>query len=204
MAEQEFRARRKRSIADWRMFLKKSIKWRMLYLGLVRRHQRYTKLLGGYAYPLPRMSTMLRLTKDLYHRAFFSGEGFMEIAEHIMAARQNEADMVLSLKPFTCLPSVCSDGVQSKVEQEEPASVFLSLEMSGDAIANSRSRIQMKLFEARELLESKLQQLSVRLGASREEILRTVRDRKSHVKMLRIRKNALGCTFLSLAEELHQ
>ena len=202
MTEKLFWARKQRTAADWKRFLTSAVRWRMLYHSLTHKYRRYTRLLGGYAYPLPSMAAMVRLTQTLYHPALFSGEGFMEIAEHIQAVRHDEADMVLSLKPFTCMPSVCSDAVQAKVEQQEPGSVFLALEMNGEAIVNSRSRILLKLSEAREKIDARLQRLCGRMRVLPDQLISRLRNNNLSVRKLRIRPHAQGCTFFTLTKEM--
>ncbi len=201
LSERQFMAKNGRTFAQWRAFLKKTIKWRILYASLVRKHHRFSRLLGRYAYPLPSMSRMLKQTEGLYDRAFFSGEGFMEIAEHVQSARRNEADMILSLKPFTCLPSVCSDAIQAKIEHLEQRSIFLPLEMSGDAIVNCRSRIQMKLDEARAKVEDELRDLAQQRRMTSQQLLDQLRVNLG-VTALRIGRHVPGCTAVALAKEI--
>ena len=57
--------------------------------------------------------------------------------------------MVISLKPFGCMPSTMSDGVQSKVVADYKDAIYLPIETSGDGEVNVRSRTQMKLYEAK-------------------------------------------------------
>jgi hypothetical protein len=57
--------------------------------------------------------------------------------------------MVLSVKPFGCLPSTMSDGVQYKVLDDFPAALFAPVETTGDGEVSVKSRIDMVLFEAR-------------------------------------------------------
>lgn len=199
--DRTFWARKRHSYSEWKSYLRKAVLARLTYRTLTGTHRKYARLLGGYAYPLPNMRKMMLRTDDLYHRAFLCDAGFTEIAQHIAAFRDNEADMVLSLKAFTCLPSGCSDAVQSKVERQEPDSVFLALEMSGDAIANCRSRVQMKLTEARRNLELKLAELSERRGMDPRELVEQLRSSHPTVEALRIRKKIPGCTLLALAQE---
>jgi predicted nucleotide-binding protein (sugar kinase/HSP70/actin superfamily) len=47
------------------------------------------------------------------------------------------------------MPSTQSDGVQSKVMEDLGGSLFVSVETSGDAEANVKSRILMTLYEAK-------------------------------------------------------
>ena len=57
--------------------------------------------------------------------------------------------MVLSLKPFTCMPSTQSDGVQARVVEDHPGMIFLPIETSGDGEVIAHSRVQMALGSAR-------------------------------------------------------
>ena len=57
--------------------------------------------------------------------------------------------MVLALKPFGCMPSSQSDGVQSAVVNRFPEMIFLPVETSGEGELNAHSRVQMALGEAR-------------------------------------------------------
>ena len=57
--------------------------------------------------------------------------------------------MVLSLKPFGCMPSTQSDGVQSAVSNHYKNMIFLPIETSGEGDVNAHSRVQMALGEAK-------------------------------------------------------
>jgi hypothetical protein len=56
---------------------------------------------------------------------------------------------VLALKPFGCLPSVQSDGVQASLVERFPDVNFLPIETSGDGEIHAYSRVQMALSEAK-------------------------------------------------------
>jgi predicted nucleotide-binding protein (sugar kinase/HSP70/actin superfamily) len=74
------------------------------------------------------------------------GEDHMEVAHHLHIAKHKLADLIISVKPFTCLSSSSvSDGVQSKISDLYPATEFISVETNGDGAANFYSRIQMAL-----------------------------------------------------------
>jgi hypothetical protein len=57
--------------------------------------------------------------------------------------------MVLALKPFGCMPSSQSDGVQSAVINKFKDMIFLPIETSGEGEVNAHSRVQMALAEAK-------------------------------------------------------
>ena len=58
--------------------------------------------------------------------------------------------MVLSLKPFGCMPSTQSDGVQASVVEQYDNMIFLPVETSGEGKTNAHNRVLMALAEARE------------------------------------------------------
>ena len=57
--------------------------------------------------------------------------------------------MVLSLKPFGCMPSTQSDGAQSAVVSNYKDMIYLPVETSGEGEINAHSRVQMALGEAK-------------------------------------------------------
>jgi hypothetical protein len=57
--------------------------------------------------------------------------------------------MVLSLKPFGCMPSTQSDGAQAAVVSHFRDMIFLPVETSGEGEINAHSRVQMALGEAK-------------------------------------------------------
>lgn len=74
------------------------------------------------------------------------GEDHMEVAHHIHIAKNQLADLIVSVKPFTCLSSsAVSDGVQSRISDLFPQVEFLAVETNGDGAANFYSRIQMAM-----------------------------------------------------------
>lgn len=74
------------------------------------------------------------------------GEDHMEVAHHIHIAKHKLADLIISVKPFTCLSSSgVSDGVQSKISDLYPQVEFIAVETNGDSATNFYSRIQMAM-----------------------------------------------------------
>ena len=57
--------------------------------------------------------------------------------------------MVLSLKPFGCMPSTQSDGAQAAVVDQYKDMIYLPVETSGEGEINAHSRVQMALGEAK-------------------------------------------------------
>ncbi len=110
--------------------------------------------LGGYAEALHSVDHLAKLAKDYYNIKLRGGEGFLEVGKHIYSFLSHKAHLVISVKPFGCMPSTQSDGVQARVVSLLPQSLFLPVETSGDGEVNVRSRIQMKLYEAKQKLSA--------------------------------------------------
>ena len=114
--------------------------------------------LGGIAHPLLDMQELARLAQPYYHRFARGGEGHLEVAKNIYYTVHKKAHMVLSLKPFGCMPSSQSDGVQSAVMNHFKDMIFLPIETSGEGEINAHSRVQMALGEAKAKAKTEFQQ----------------------------------------------
>jgi len=113
---------------------------------------RYARAVGLTDYHLPDMDGLAEISDPYYPNQLRGGEGHMEVGKLIQSATQNKAHLVISIKPFGCMPSSSvSDGVQSLITAKYPDANFLAIETSGDGAVNVYSRIQMALFKAREL-----------------------------------------------------
>lgn len=109
----------------------------------------YRRALGGWIHKLPSQNRLAQYAAPYFDIHITGGEGHLEVGKHRMAFEEKKAHMVVSVKPFGCMPSTLSDGVQSKVTDDLSESIFVSIETSGDAEVNVKSRVQMKLYEAR-------------------------------------------------------
>ncbi|MCK4303358.1 MAG: hypothetical protein KAY24_03900 [Candidatus Eisenbacteria sp.] len=108
----------------------------------------YRAALGFRTEPLASMDVLGRYADRYFNTRVGGGEGHMEVAKTIFSVRRRKAHMVISIKPFGCMPSTQSDGVQVKVMEDYPDALFVSVETSGDSEVNAKSRVQMVLFEA--------------------------------------------------------
>ncbi len=116
----------------------------------------YARTLGLRDYHLPNMEKLYELARDYYPVDSDGGEGHLEVAHLIEAVRDDLADLVISVKPFGCMPSsAVSDGIQSLVTARFPEANFLSIETSGEGAANFHSRVQMALFKAKEKVKAR-------------------------------------------------
>ncbi|HUB77546.1 MAG TPA: hypothetical protein VMB03_02060, partial [Bryobacteraceae bacterium] len=90
-----------------------------------------------------------RLGHPYYNSRAGGGEGHLEVAKNIYYSNKDLAHMVLSLKPFGCMPSTQSDGAQSAVVSNYKDMIYLPVETSGEGEINAHSRVQMALGEAK-------------------------------------------------------
>lgn len=117
----------------------------------------FAAALGLTGLHLPDMDAMAEVAHDLYKVELRGGEGHMEVGKLIQAVQGQKAHMVVSVKPFGCMPSsAVSDGVQSLVLRRYPEAIFCPIETSGDGAVNFYSRIQMFLFKARRKARAEL------------------------------------------------
>jgi hypothetical protein len=112
-------------------------------------YKRVIKHLGGIAHPLKDLEELAAHAAPYYNIFARGGEGHMEVAKNIYYTVNKKAHMVLSLKPFGCMPSSQSDGVQSAVMNHFKDMIYLPIETSGEGEINAHSRVQMALGEAK-------------------------------------------------------
>lgn len=120
----------------------------------------YAKAIGLHDYEIPNMEKLAAMSKDYYTLDCEGGEGHLEVAHLIESVKENISHLVISVKPFGCMPSsAVSDGVQSLVTNRFPEANFLSIETSGEGAANFYSRVQMALFKAKQLAKEEFESL---------------------------------------------
>ena len=100
----------------------------------------------------------------------------MEVGKHILSFKKKDAHMVTSIKPFGCMPSTQSDGVQSKVVSDLKESIFLPIETSGDGEVNVKSRVQMKLYEAKVRAREEVAEALAKHGVTIEDVQQYARE----------------------------
>jgi predicted nucleotide-binding protein (sugar kinase/HSP70/actin superfamily) len=105
--------------------------------------------MGGITPRLLSQPELARLAHPFYHSLARGGEGHLEVGKNVYYTSKGLCHMVLALKPFGCMPSSQSDGVQSVVVARFPKMIFLPVETSGEGALNAQSRVQMALGEAR-------------------------------------------------------
>ncbi|PYR56928.1 MAG: 2-hydroxyglutaryl-CoA dehydratase, partial [Acidobacteria bacterium] len=138
----------------------------------------FTKTMGLGGYHLSDMDEIATISHQYYDNHLRGGEGHMEIGKLIQHVEQKKSHMVISVKPFGCMPSSgVSDGVQSLVTAKHPEAIFCAIETTGDSAINAQSRILMDLFKARQKAGREYQDLLSASGLSQQEAERRARRR---------------------------
>jgi len=114
-----------------------------------RENSRLLEALGGGLHEIVDQRTFQRLAAPYYEWRCASGEGHLEVGENIYYQTHGYCHMVLSLKPFGCMPSTQSDGAQAAVLEDHSDLIYLAVETSGDSEILAYSRVQMALGAAR-------------------------------------------------------
>ncbi len=137
----------------------KQLKLQLAARMLGRYFQYIANKLGLSHCTLTDMDQLAKTSEHYYPSQLRGGEGHMEVAKLIQSFRDKKHHLVLSVKPFGCMPSSSvSDGIQPLVMAHYPEANFLAVETSGDGAVNVYSRVQMALFRARKSAEVEYQQ----------------------------------------------
>jgi len=111
-----------------------------------------------------------RLGHPYYNSRAAGGEGHLEVAKNIYYSNKDLAHMVLSLKPFGCMPSTQSDGAQSAVVNLYKDMIYLPIETSGEGEINAHSRVQMALGEAKVKAKQEMARVLEETGLTIEQV----------------------------------
>ena len=141
-----------------------------------REYNRILDALGGIGHHLADQYELQRLAHPFYNSRSGGGEGHLEVAKNIYYSNKGIAHMVLSLKPFGCMPSTQSDGAQSAVVSLYKDMIFLPVETSGEGDVNAHSRVQMALGEAKAKTKLEFKAALESTGRTLEEIRRYVEE----------------------------
>lgn len=135
-----------------------------------RQYHRVVDMMGGAAHRLVSQEVLAQLADPFYDPLARGGEGHLEVGKNIYYTMNKLCHMVLSLKPFGCMPSSQSDGIQSAVVDRFKDMLFLPIETSGEGQVNAHSRVQMALGEAKAKAKAEFQEALARTGRRIEEI----------------------------------
>jgi predicted nucleotide-binding protein (sugar kinase/HSP70/actin superfamily) len=135
-----------------------------------RLYSQVIKSLGKTAHTLVPQKNLYELANPFYKPLARGGEGYLEVGKNIYYQTNKLCHMVLSLKPFGCLPSSQSDGVQTAVVSKYKDMIYLPIETSGEGETNAQSRVQMALGEAKTKAKMEFQQALARTGKRIDDI----------------------------------
>ena len=148
-------------------------KWLLLRLSegiWNRQHARTARHLGGLTHRLVSQSDLARVAHPFYHSLARGGEGHLEVGKNVYYTTHGLCHMVLALKPFGCMPSSQSDGVQSAVVNRFREMIFLPIETSGEGEINAHSRVQMALGDAKIKAKAEFEQALASTGKKLDDI----------------------------------
>ncbi|HEY9141900.1 MAG TPA: hypothetical protein VIN93_13470 [Bryobacteraceae bacterium] len=127
-------------------------------------YHKIVEALGSIAHHLADQYELQRIGHPFYNSRAGGGEGHLEVAKNIYYSNKDLAHMVLSLKPFGCMPSTQSDGAQSAVVSTYKDMIYLPVETSGEGEINAHSRVQMALGEAKNKAKKEFAEALERTG----------------------------------------
>ncbi|MEJ2720951.1 MAG: hypothetical protein P8181_07390 [bacterium] len=159
-----------RRMRRWIDFYKRPLFYKLIDRLSSRQYDRINNTLGGLAPRLVRQKELARSAAPYYRPTTRGGEGHLEVAESIHCTKGRKCHMILSLKPFGCMPSTQSDGVMATVVSHHEEMLFASIETTGDSDINAYSRVQMVLSDAKRRASREFELALAQTGRSLEDI----------------------------------
>jgi predicted nucleotide-binding protein (sugar kinase/HSP70/actin superfamily) len=141
--------RRRRGLKSMAEFWRKDLLFRGCIWFWARQYDRVRNSLGELVHPLPPERELSQLAAPWYDPLTRGGEGHLEVGKALYYSRHQKCHLVLSVKPFGCMPSTQSDGVMAGVCAQHPGLLFLPVETSAEGEVHALSRVQMALGDAR-------------------------------------------------------
>lgn len=157
-------------MAAWKQYYRMMVLLKLSEWMIHREYDRLRGALRDIVPPLPDQVELRELAEDYINPRSAGGEGHLEVGKTIYYSKKRLAHMVLSLKPFGCMPSTQSDGVQAAVVAHYPEVIFLPIETSAEGEVNAYSRVQMALGEAKIRCKAEFAEALARTGLDIETI----------------------------------
>lgn len=149
---------------------KKNAKLSLAEAVFTREWNRLREALGNIPHELTDQYELQRIGHPMYNSRAGGGEGHLEVAKNIYYSNKDMCHMVLSLKPFGCMPSTQSDGVQSAVVNQYKDMIYIPVETSGEGEINAHSRVQMALGEAKVKAREEIERVLEQTGRTLDEV----------------------------------
>ena len=159
----------KRAKIEW-TFRNKVAKLKLAEAIFKREYHKLVDALGGIGHHLADQYELQRIAHPFYNSRAGGGEGHLEVAKNIYYSNKDLAHMVLSVKPFGCMPSTQSDGAQAAVVSHFKDIIYLPIETSGEGEINAHSRVQMALGEAKNKAKREFADMLTDIGMTIEEL----------------------------------
>ena len=166
----------KRKIRQQWVFWMTSIQLKIGLKIFLREYDRLARVFGDLSTYLVDQDKLADLGGKFYNTHADGGEGHLEIAKAIYYSTQDKAHMILSVKPFGCMPSTQSDGAMTQVMSKYKDMIFLPIETSGEGEVNAHSRVQMALGEAKHKTKAEFAQTLEQTGYTLEQIRTYISD----------------------------
>lgn len=153
-----------------------AVRWLLVELAERMYRHHYDRIRRALAVPreLADQRELARLADPHYRQLARGGEGHLEVGKSIYYTTHNAAHMVLSLKPFGCMPSTQSDGVQAAIVARLTDMLFLPIETGAEGELAAHSRVQMALVEARMRAQAEFGRTLAATGRQIDDIRRYV------------------------------
>jgi predicted nucleotide-binding protein (sugar kinase/HSP70/actin superfamily) len=135
-----------------------------------REYGKLRSVFGDLCHGLTDQYELQRIGHPFYNSRTGGGEGHLEVAKNIYYMNRHLSHMVLSVKPFGCMPSTQSDGAQAAVVSKYKDMIYLPIETSGEGEINAHSRVQMALGEAKFKAKDEFARVLAETGYSLEAI----------------------------------
>jgi predicted nucleotide-binding protein (sugar kinase/HSP70/actin superfamily) len=154
-------------------------------------------------YHLPDMDQLASISHQYYPNQLRGGEGHMEVGKVMDAAAHKRAHIIVSVKPFGCMPSAgVSDGIQSLVTAKLPDSNFCPIETTGDGAVNVYSRVQMALFRARSAAQKEFDMALEAAGLRLEDAARKMAGKRRYTSAVHYPRHSVAGTAANVIHEL--
>ena len=163
----------------------------------------FARAAGLRDFHLPDMDHLALISRELYPNQLRGGEGHMEVGKVIDAVSRKKVHMVISVKPFGCMPSSgVSDGIQSLVTARYPEANFCPIETSGDGAVGVYSRVQMALFKARRRAKDEYEKALAATGLGDPEEARKAMNGNKRQNALNYPRHVVAGTAANAVYEL--
>jgi predicted nucleotide-binding protein (sugar kinase/HSP70/actin superfamily) len=157
-------------VGDEIAFRKKLFTLNLAEKVIVHEYDKLRAAIGGTVHELAPQMELTRMGHPYYNSRSGGGEGHLEVAKNIYYINKEMSHMVLSLKPFGCMPSTQSDGAQAAVVSHFKDMIYIPIETSGEGDINAHSRVQMALGEAKIKCKAEFKRAVAESGYTLEEI----------------------------------